>query len=77
MGILEAPKSDVSLFFLQNCYENVPATSNLTGNNMQSCFKLPSISLNMCQEVQKLHVKVLLKSIITLEKNFFPKEIAL
>lgn len=77
MCIVEAPKSEVLLFFLQKCYENLPATSDLTGNNMQSCFKLPSISLNMCQKVQKLHVKLWLQSFITLEEKLFPKEIAL
>lgn len=59
MCALEAPKSDVFLFLLQNCYENVFAISGLTGNNMQSCFKLPCISLSMCQKVQKLHLKLI------------------
>lgn len=37
--ILEPPKSDGFLLFLQKCRENLPATSNLTGNQMQCCFK--------------------------------------
>lgn len=75
MCILEAPKSAVLLFFLQKCYENIFAISNLTGNNMQSCFKVPSISLSMCQKVQKLHLK-LIKIFHYTWKKFFPKEIA-
>lgn len=77
MCILEAPKSDVLLFFLQKCYANVIAISNLTGSNMQSCFKLPSISLNMCQKIQKLYLKLWLKYFIALDNNLFPKEIEL
>lgn len=52
--ILEPPKSDGFLFFLQKHHENLPATSNLTGNQIQRCFKPPSLSLNMYWKVQGL-----------------------
>lgn len=52
--ILEPPKSDEFLFCLQKHHENLPATSNLTGNQMQCHFKPPSLSLNMCCKVQEL-----------------------